>query len=129
MFNWLLVAVALWQFHFEVTLDKTYALPGERFTVAVLIDESTPIEFDVIPINATWDVVCLGPAVVYSCRQNEQGVIRVRLRDDHPIGSFSMPFRVKHDVHCAKAGVIAYDHPALLDITDCRLQLPFIIVS
>lgn len=127
MFNWLLIAVALWQFHFEVTLDKTYALPGERFTVAVLIDESTPIEFDVIPINATWDVVCLGASVVYACRQNDQGIIRVRLRDDHPTGSFSMPFHVDHNARCTKAGVIANDQPALLAVTDCRVLLPIIV--
>ena len=129
MANLLLIVALLWQFHFEVTLDKTQALPGERFRVAILIDAQTPVEFDVIPINATWDVVCLGPAVVYSCVQNDQRVIRVRLRDDHPIGAFSMAFHVDYDARCTKAGVIVYDQPALLDVADCRLQLPLVIFT
>jgi len=122
----LMIILAL-QFPFEVTLNKTTAMPGERFTAVVLIDDQTPIEFNIVPINATWDTVCNGADVLYSCIQDDTGIIHARLRDNHPIGTFVVYFHVDHTVRCTKAGVIVYNHPAMLDVSGCLTLLPIIL--
>lgn len=112
---------------FEVTLDKADALPGERFTVAIMVATDTPQTFDVVVVNATWDVQCTNAVVVYQCIEDPIGMIHVTLQPNHPAGAFQMYFHIKTTAKC-NAGVIAYDHPAFLTVPCPDVQLPLILM-
>lgn len=122
-----ILSIRLSPFVFEVALDKANALPGEHFTAAILVDEATPQAFDVIAINARWDVQCTNPAIVYQCIEDPIGVIHVTLQPNHPAGTFQMYFHIKTTAKC-NAGVIAYDHPAFLTVPCPDAFLPIILM-